>query len=46
MIKIYKAARLKTPGEFCRKWRKKHKEWERKFAEMHGFCDKIKSLKH
>jgi hypothetical protein len=44
--KRYKAARLKTPGEFCRECRKSHKEWKRRFAEMHGFCDKIKALKH
>lgn len=31
-IKRYKAARLETPGEFCREWRKRHKEWERKYA--------------
>jgi len=23
-----------------------NKKWKRKFAEMHGFCDKIRALKH
>ena len=45
-IKRYKAARLRTPGEFCKKCRKSHKEWKRKLAEMHGFCDKNRALKH
>jgi AraC-like DNA-binding protein len=45
-VKRYKADRRRTPGEFCKKCRKSHKEWKRSFAEMHGFCDKIKALKH
>jgi AraC-like DNA-binding protein len=45
-IKRYKAARQRTPGEFCKKCRKSHKEWRRRFAEMHGFCDKNRPLKH
>jgi AraC-like DNA-binding protein len=39
-IKKYKAAQLQTPGEFCRKWRKKHKEWKRKFLENRVFVTK------
>lgn len=32
-IKRYKAARLRTPGKYCREWRKRHKERERKYAQ-------------
>jgi AraC-like DNA-binding protein len=45
-IKRYKAARRRTPGEFCREWRKRYKEWDRRDAGMHGFCDKIKPREH
>ena len=31
-IKRYKAARLRTPGKYCRQWRKRHKERVRKYA--------------
>jgi AraC-like DNA-binding protein len=31
-IKRYKAARLRTPGKYCREWRKRNKERVRKYA--------------
>jgi integrase len=27
-------------------WRKRYKEWDRRDAGMHGFCDKIKPREH
>ena len=39
-IKRYKAARLRTPGKYWREWRKKHKEWKRKFLENRVFVTK------
>jgi len=32
-IKRYKAARLRTPGKYCREWRKIHKERKQKYAQ-------------
>ena len=39
-IKRYKAARRQTPGQFCREWRKKHKEWKQNFLENRVFVTK------